>query len=94
MDLSYGSEIEAFRSEVKAFLKASWPPKGDAAKGSREEQVRRFRELAISKGYLARSIPKKYGGSEQAPDPLEGPGHPRGVLPLPAPRRRRAGSAR
>lgn len=71
MDLSYGSEIEAFRSEVKAFLKASWPLKGDAARGSREEQVRRFRELAISKGYLARSIPKKYGGSEQAPDPLK-----------------------
>ena len=71
MDLSYGSEIEGFRSEVKAFLQASWPLKGDAAKGSREEQVRRFRELAIGKGYLARSIPKKYGGSEQAPDPLK-----------------------
>jgi alkylation response protein AidB-like acyl-CoA dehydrogenase len=72
MDLSYGKEFEAFRGEVKAFLKASWPPSGAAAQGSKDEQLRRFRELAISKGYLGRSIPKKYGGSEQAPDPLRG----------------------
>jgi len=72
MDLSYGSEIENFRGQVKAFLKAAWPPSGDAAKGSKEEQLRRFRELAIREGYLGRSVPKRYGGSEQAPDPLKG----------------------
>jgi alkylation response protein AidB-like acyl-CoA dehydrogenase len=72
MDLSYGKEIEAFRGEVKAFLKASWPPSGESAKGTKEEQLRRFRELAIAKGYLGRAIPRKYGGSEQAPDPLRG----------------------
>jgi len=71
MDLSYGKEIEDFRKEVEAFLKASWPRRGEGAKGTKAEQLRRFRELAIGKGYLGRSIPKQYGGSEQAPDPLK-----------------------
>ena len=31
-----------------------------------------FRERAIERGYLYRSIPKQYGGSEQPPDVLKG----------------------
>ena len=31
MDLSYGSEYEQLRAEVRDFLEASWPPKGDEA---------------------------------------------------------------
>jgi len=27
MDLTYGSEMEKFRLEVKGFLGANWPPK-------------------------------------------------------------------
>ncbi|MCB9725752.1 MAG: acyl-CoA dehydrogenase family protein [Spirochaetaceae bacterium] len=70
MDLSYGSEIEAFRGEVRSFLDANWPPKGDDASLSREEQTRRFRERATAAGYLNRHVPKQYGGSEQPPDAL------------------------
>ena len=72
MDLSYGSEFEAFREEVRSFLAANWPPSGGAATGSREEQANRFREKATQAGYLNRSIPKQYGGSEQPVEPLKG----------------------
>ena len=72
MDLTYGSEMEAFRGEVTRFLSEHWPTQGEAAKLPRAEQTQLFREQAIAQGYLCRSIPKEYGGSEQAPDALRG----------------------
>ena len=69
MDLSYGDAVEAFRGEVKAFLDANWPPRGE---GTHEEQVKAFRRKATEAGYLNRAIPKAYGGSEQEPDSLKG----------------------
>ncbi len=69
MDLSYGPEYEPFRKEVKAFLSANWPPKDSSQ--PREDAVQEFRDKATDAGYLSRSIPKKYGGSEQEPDVLE-----------------------
>jgi alkylation response protein AidB-like acyl-CoA dehydrogenase len=68
MDLRYDPRYEAFRAEVREFLKTSWPLSGAEAKLSRDQQAAVFRGRAIERGYLARSIPKKYGGSEQAPD--------------------------
>jgi alkylation response protein AidB-like acyl-CoA dehydrogenase len=70
MDLSYGEEYEAYRAEVRAFLEASWPPRGDAARLGKKEAAARFRDLATERGYLRRSVPKRYGGSEQPPDPI------------------------
>ena len=69
MDLSYGSELEDFRMEVSGFLAANWPPKEG---GLREDQLKAFRRKATEAGYLNRSIPKQYGGSEQAPDSMKG----------------------
>ncbi|HXC38248.1 MAG TPA: acyl-CoA dehydrogenase family protein [Burkholderiales bacterium] len=78
MDLAYGAAYAAFRDEVKAFLKANWPSK-DTPKGSpaealagvpRVERERAFRTKAVEAGYLYRNVPRRYGGSEQAPDPL------------------------
>jgi alkylation response protein AidB-like acyl-CoA dehydrogenase len=71
MDLSYGSEMEDFRSEVSAFLSANWPPSGNEKQYSRDDQATRFRQRAIDAGYLCRNIPKQYGGSEQEPDVLK-----------------------
>ncbi len=71
MDLNYGKEYEDFRAEVASFLAENWPPKGDLAELPREEAKARFRDLATEKGYLRRGIPKRYGGSEQAPDALK-----------------------
>jgi alkylation response protein AidB-like acyl-CoA dehydrogenase len=70
MDLSYGPEYEQLRGEVRAFLAESWPPKDGSENGDLMAQAVAFRRRAIAAGYLARSIPKQYGGSEQAPDPL------------------------
>lgn len=72
MDLSYGSAMEEFRSEVRGFLSNHWPPAGDELNHSREEQTTRFRQRAIEAGYLCRNIPTLYGGSEQEPDVLKG----------------------
>jgi len=68
MDLSYGSEYDVLRESVRAFLKEHWPPADDAK--SRGEQVLDFRRKAIEAGYVARSIPRAYGGSEQEADPI------------------------
>ncbi|HTO06378.1 MAG TPA: acyl-CoA dehydrogenase family protein, partial [Myxococcota bacterium] len=71
MDLSYSAEYEAFRGEVKAFLAANWPLRGDEAKLPGDKRAALLRERAIAAGYLARAIPKKYGGSEQPADVLK-----------------------
>ena len=68
MDLSYGEEYEEFRRDVRAFLAENWPPKGKEGELSRQEQADRFRDKAVDAGYLARSVPRKYGGSEQEAD--------------------------
>jgi alkylation response protein AidB-like acyl-CoA dehydrogenase len=70
LDLRYGPEYEAFRAEVKAFLAEQWPLRGGEAKLGLAEMGTLFRKRAIAAGLLARSIPKAYGGSEQAADPL------------------------
>jgi len=71
MDLSYGPEYEAFRQEVRGFLGEAWPLRGDEARLDRERQEQIFRERATGRGYLYRSIPRRYGGSEQSPDVLK-----------------------
>jgi alkylation response protein AidB-like acyl-CoA dehydrogenase len=71
MDLSYGKQYEDFRAEVQEFLGRSWPPKGADAELPKEEARRRFRLKATEQGYLNRSIPKRYGGSEQTPDEIK-----------------------
>jgi alkylation response protein AidB-like acyl-CoA dehydrogenase len=71
MDLRYTPEYDTFRGEVRAFLKQSWPLSGEQADLPEAERERIFRDLATERSYLYRSIPKKYGGSEQVPDILK-----------------------
>ncbi|MFN8628227.1 MAG: acyl-CoA dehydrogenase family protein [Candidatus Binatia bacterium] len=84
MDLSYGAQYEAFRAEVRAFIAEHWIASGAQtapAPGARvalmgavirsDEVARRFRVRAIERGYLYRFVPKRYGGSEQPPDPIK-----------------------
>ena len=68
MDLSYGAEYEAFRDEVKIFVEEAWP-RGAAAGRDHAAQLA-FVAAAVERGYLYRSIPAKYGGSEQEFDSL------------------------
>jgi alkylation response protein AidB-like acyl-CoA dehydrogenase len=85
MDLSYSAEYEAFRNEVRQFLKENWtdadansPPPPDSRATlmggviRTDEIATRFRLKAIERGYLYRHVPKRYGGGEQPPDPLKG----------------------
>ena len=67
MDLSYGAEAEAFRAEVRRFLADSWQP-GERRGGELKEFIRTFRREGVERGYLYRSVPKRYGGSEQPVD--------------------------
>jgi alkylation response protein AidB-like acyl-CoA dehydrogenase len=71
MDLSYGSEMEGFRDEVKTFIRGNWPLLGQEADLPMDKQAAIFRERAIAHGYLYRNIPQRYGGSEQEPDVLK-----------------------
>jgi len=71
MDLSYGAELEGFRSDVQSFLKENWPLQGSEKELPVEEQHALFRGRAIAGGYLCRNIPKKYGGSEREPDVMK-----------------------
>lgn len=66
MELGFGAEYDAFRQEVRDFIGQNWPP-ADGDVKSREHE-RAFVIAAIERGYLHRSIPKRFGGSEQAPD--------------------------
>jgi len=65
MDLTYGPEYERFRGEVRAFLAEHWQPSDGSA------DVAAFRQAAVAAGYLYRSVPRRYGGSEQPSDVLK-----------------------
>lgn len=67
MDLSYGIAAESYREAVRAFLLENWQP-GERRGKELSAYVREFRRLATGEGYLYRSVPKRYGGSEQPVD--------------------------
>ncbi|MDE2570863.1 MAG: acyl-CoA dehydrogenase family protein [Sphingomonadales bacterium] len=67
MDLSYGAEAETFRGEVRSFLAENWQP-GESRGNDLKAFIRTFRRAAVERGYLYRSVPKQYGGSEQPVD--------------------------
>src|SRR5262249_28301721 len=84
MDLSYSAAYEQFRTQVQEFLRQHWtaedansapPPDARAAMMGAsiriDERATAFRLKAIERGYLYRHVPKRYGGSEQSPDPLK-----------------------
>jgi alkylation response protein AidB-like acyl-CoA dehydrogenase len=70
MDLSYGTEAEAFRKEVRSFLADAWQP-GERRGQELKDFIRAFRHAAVGQGYLYRSVPRRYGGSEQPVDVIK-----------------------
>jgi alkylation response protein AidB-like acyl-CoA dehydrogenase len=64
MDLSHSAEHLKFKAEVERFLRDEW----DASRRNLPRYVDAFRVNAIARGYLYRSVPGQYGGSEQPPD--------------------------
>jgi len=67
MDLSYGDDAENFRGEVRAFLKEAWQP-GERRKAELKAFIADFRRCATDRGFLYRSVPRAYGGSQQPVD--------------------------
>ena len=70
MDLSFGSEYDEFRLEVKDFLanNAHKAPKGNDLRG---QAAKDWQKLLIENGYTARTIPKEFGGFGAEPDILK-----------------------
>jgi alkylation response protein AidB-like acyl-CoA dehydrogenase len=85
MNLTFGPAYEAFRAEVRVFLEEHWTAEDAAARAVDPDSVAAmtgaavridarataFRLKAIARGYLYRHVPRRYGGSEQEPDPLK-----------------------
>jgi alkylation response protein AidB-like acyl-CoA dehydrogenase len=72
MDIAFDADLDAFRTEVREFLKESWAFDPREDKAARRARERRFRDQAIERGYLYRSVPRRFGGAEQEPDALRG----------------------
>ena len=64
MDLNFTAGYEDLRTEIRRFLADNWTATRDPA------TIRTFRLRATEAGYLYRSIPHRYGGSERPADPV------------------------
>jgi alkylation response protein AidB-like acyl-CoA dehydrogenase len=64
VDFELPANVEAFRAELREFLKEEWPPekRERIAAGDGYEEERAFRRRLAQKGWLAMSWPKEYGG--------------------------------
>jgi alkylation response protein AidB-like acyl-CoA dehydrogenase len=67
MDLGLSEDDQAFRAELREFLKG-WPLTGAEADLPREKQEALFRTRAIEAGYVYRDIPADYGGAGRDTD--------------------------
>lgn len=72
MDLELSPEHDAFKQEVRAFLAQH----GDQAPSERDmrlnsAQRQAWQQLLLERGYVARTVPKKYGGFGAQPDILK-----------------------
>lgn len=70
MDLGIGAAHLKLEAEVKAFLAEAWRPDKSWDRAARKIYEAAFRRAATERGYLYRGIPRRFGGSEQAPDVL------------------------
>ena len=70
MDLNYGSRYEAFRRRTREFVEAHAHLAPQGFLGDRP-RARAWQELLIQNGYVARGIPKEYGGYGGQVDILE-----------------------
>ena len=69
MELSFGTEYEEFRAEVRSFIeknRADSPTSKSSA-----ADAKRWQKRLIEHGYTARTIPKAYGGYGAEPDILK-----------------------
>jgi alkylation response protein AidB-like acyl-CoA dehydrogenase len=70
MDLSFGTEYDEFRTEVKQFIAAS-SDKSPKQAGIGNAEAIAWQKILINNGYAARTIPVEYGGFGAEPDIIE-----------------------
>lgn len=68
MDLSFGTEYEEFRTEVRSFIEKYRDQAPNRARGG---DAKAWQKLLIDHGYTARTIPREYGGYGAEPDILK-----------------------
>ncbi|WP_326542633.1 acyl-CoA dehydrogenase family protein [Pseudorhodoferax sp.] len=71
MDLEDSPEDHAFREGVRQFIARhrAQAPAFDAHIG--DPRVKQWQQLLVAAGYLARTVPKAYGGAGCSPDPMK-----------------------
>ena len=67
MDLSFGTEYDEFRTEIKQFI-ASSGDKSPKQAGMGNTEAIAWQKILIDNGYAARTVPAKYGGFGAEPD--------------------------
>lgn len=71
MDFSLPTHVEAFREEVRAFIRREWPEalrsRGGELSDEAYGQERAFRRKLGERGWLSLHWPKQYGGQERSP---------------------------
>ena len=70
MDLSFGTEYDEFRTEVKQFIAAN-SDKSPKQAGIGNAEAIAWQKILINNGYAARTIPAEYGGFGAEPDIIE-----------------------
>jgi alkylation response protein AidB-like acyl-CoA dehydrogenase len=58
----FGGDVEAFRTDARAWLEANFPAGLKAGRRSAQTDAQRWRELMADKGWGAPTWPKAYGG--------------------------------
>jgi alkylation response protein AidB-like acyl-CoA dehydrogenase len=71
MDLSFGTDYEAFRAEVSAFLEQHGDEAPSSQRDYRSPKALAWQQKLIEHGYTARTIPRAYGGHGAEPDILK-----------------------
>jgi len=70
MDLSFGSEYDDFRAEVRGFLQNN-TDKVPTSGNMRGQDALDYQKLLIDNGYAARTIPSEYGGFGAPPNIIQ-----------------------
>ena len=73
MDLNYGPEYDAFRQEVRTFLRshAETAPRAAIGLGEHGRQLQQWQRTLVDAGYACRTVPCEYGGFGAEPDLLK-----------------------
>ncbi len=73
MDLNYSRKHQALQREVRAFIeeKGHLSPRFGGGRKRPDRQTLDWQQLLLERGYIARTVPRAYGGFGAEPDVLE-----------------------